>query len=213
MNGFTVEMGGQWVGRTQTAVLALIDELGLQTYPTYDTGAGITARDGTVIRYEDETLGLPEEGLTEIARLQSELERLAATVPLASPWATPEAGELDRHTFDSWLTMHTDERIALAFYRLLSRGIFSAEASEMAVLHFLFYIASGGMIDVLIGTTGGAQELRIEGGSPSDQRADGGGTGRGCHRARQPCARDHAGRGCCHGGPRRRPPPEDTDSR
>ena len=213
MNGFTVEMGGQWVGRTQTAVLALIDELGLQTYPTYDTGAGITARDGTVIRYEDETLGLPEEGLTEIARLQSELERLAATVPLASPWATPEAGELDRHTFDSWLTMHTDERIALAFYRLLSRGIFSAEASEMAVLHFLFYIASGGMIDVLIGTTGGAQELRIEGGSPSDRRADGGGTGRGCHRARQPCARDHAGRGCCHGGPRRRPPPEDTDSR
>ena len=33
-NGVPVEMGGQWVGPTQDAVLALIDDVGLETFPT-----------------------------------------------------------------------------------------------------------------------------------------------------------------------------------
>jgi monoamine oxidase len=35
----------------------------------------------------------------------------------------------------------------------------------MSLLHFLFYIGSGGGLDVLTATTGGAQELRLIGGS------------------------------------------------
>ena len=37
-NGVPVEMGGQWVGPTQDAVLDLIEEVGLETFPTYERG-------------------------------------------------------------------------------------------------------------------------------------------------------------------------------
>ena len=37
-DGTIVELGGQWVGPTQDRVLALADELGLATFPTYDAG-------------------------------------------------------------------------------------------------------------------------------------------------------------------------------
>src|SRR5438094_722994 len=33
--GHVVEGGGQWVGRTQTRVLALAKDLGVETYPSY----------------------------------------------------------------------------------------------------------------------------------------------------------------------------------
>jgi monoamine oxidase len=163
-NGVMVEMGGQWVGPTQTDVLGLVQELGLETFPTYDVGATVAVYGGVTSR-TDETLGLPAEGLAEIARLQAELEKLAAIVSLSSPWTTPEAYELDRQTFDAWLMAQTSDDAALAFYRMTTTALFAAEASEMSLLHALFYIASNGMLDNMLATRGGAQDARVVGGS------------------------------------------------
>ena len=44
--GVTVEVGGQWVGPTQDRINALIDELGLERYPTYDEGQGVVELPG-----------------------------------------------------------------------------------------------------------------------------------------------------------------------
>lgn len=163
-NGFTVEMGGQWVGPTQTEVLGLIEELGLETFPTYDVGATIAVHGGIATR-TDETLGMPADALAEIAHVQAELEKLAATVSLSSPWTTPEGHQLDRQTFDAWLTRHTTGDAALAFYRMTTTALFAAEASEMSLLHALFYVASNGMLDNMLATRGGAQDARVVGGS------------------------------------------------
>jgi monoamine oxidase len=40
-DGKIVEVGGQWVGPTQDHVLALAKDLGVETFPTYDTGARV----------------------------------------------------------------------------------------------------------------------------------------------------------------------------
>lgn len=42
--GEVVEIGGQWVGPTQDRVLALIDELGLETFKTYVDGQNVYYR-------------------------------------------------------------------------------------------------------------------------------------------------------------------------
>jgi monoamine oxidase len=70
-NGFVVEMGGQWVGPRQAEVLRLIDELGLETAPTYETGTSVTLWDRQIIRWPTESgsLGLPEASLPEFARV------------------------------------------------------------------------------------------------------------------------------------------------
>jgi monoamine oxidase len=164
-SGAIVEMGGAYVGPYQTAVLELIDELGLTIYPTYDNGDGLTRIGGITYRFSDESFGLPEESQPAKQRLWEALEALAETVSLESPWQTEEADDLDRQTFDAWLTATTSDEIVLAFYRATIADLFCREAWEMSLLHVLFYVKSSGMFGNMVATTGGNQESRIAGGS------------------------------------------------
>ncbi|GAB3035098.1 flavin monoamine oxidase family protein [Mycobacterium bourgelatii] len=164
-NGVPVELGGQWVGPGQDVVLELIAELGLETFPTYDTGEAITFVDGAALRYSDASFGLPQENVAEIYRVWGELETLAASVPITSPWQAPEAADLDRQTFDGWLSANTTDSVALRFFRLIVPTLFCAETPELSLLHFLFYIRSGNGLASLLAVTGGAQELRVVGGT------------------------------------------------
>ncbi|MFC9589021.1 flavin monoamine oxidase family protein [Streptomyces sp. NPDC056944] len=164
-NGVPVELGGQWVGPTQDAVLELIEELGLETFPSFDEGEALTVYDGKAVRYADETFGLPPETAVEVGRLWEQLEILAASVTTEAPWTTEGAEELDRQTLDAWLVAHTEDGLARSFFRLLVPALFSAESPELSLLHFLFYIRSGTSLQTLVATTGGAQERRVAGGT------------------------------------------------
>lgn len=164
-NGVPVEMGGQWVGPTQDAVLELIDELGLETYRSYDDGASITVYDGQCHRYSDESFGLDLDDAMEVGRIWAEIGELAETIEITSPWTTDGAADLDRQTFDQWLVGQTANTVAIRFFRLVVPALFSAESPELSLLHFLFYMKSGTSLDVLIATTGGAQESRVVGGT------------------------------------------------
>ena len=164
-DGTVVELGGQWVGPTQERVLALAEELGLALFLTYDDGEGILELGGRQLRFADETFGLTGEALEDVGGVQAAMEALAKTVMLDAPWATPEAEALDRQTADAWLVEHCATPEGLQFWRVLISAIISAEASDTSLLHWLFYVKSGGLIDMLVATTGGAQESRIRGGS------------------------------------------------
>lgn len=164
-NGVPVEMGGQWVGPTQEVVLELIQELGLKTFPSFDEGVALTVFDGNVVRYADETFGLPPESAIEVGRLWEQLEVLASTVAIEAPWQTDGAEELDRQTLDGWLVSNSGDSIAVRFFRLLVPVLFSAESPELSLLHFLFYIKSGTSLEALMTITGGAQESRVLGGT------------------------------------------------
>lgn len=164
-NGVPVEMGGQWVGPTQDAVLELIEELDLVTFPSFDEGDALTAFDGSVVRYSDETFGLPEESAAEVGRLWEQLEALASAVEIEAPWETEGADDLDRQTLDGWLTANTEDSVARRFFGALVPVLFSAESPELSFLHFLFYVRSGTSLETLAATTGGAQERRVLGGT------------------------------------------------
>ena len=164
-DGTIVELGGQWVGPTQDRVLALADELGLATFPTYEQGDHLLGIDGDARRWADETFGLDEDTLMDVADTQTALEALAATVPLDAPWDAPGARDLDAQTVECWLAANARTETGLLFWQTLIPAIFSADCDQMSLLHFLFYIRSGGMIDMLVATGGGAQDSRIAGGS------------------------------------------------
>ncbi|WP_280232619.1 flavin monoamine oxidase family protein [Nocardia cyriacigeorgica] len=164
-NGVPVELGGQWIGPTQDAVRELIDELGLPVFPSYDEGDNLTVLDGQAVRYADETFGLPADSAMEVGRLWLQLEALASTVTTAAPWQTADAEELDRQTLDGWLSANTGDTLARKLFGVLVPALFSAEAPELSLLHFLFYLKSGTSLYTLIATTGGAQESRVVGGT------------------------------------------------
>jgi monoamine oxidase len=164
-NGVPVEMGGQWVGPTQDVVLGLIEELGLEIFPSFDQGEALTVYDGNVVRHKDSSYGLPPESASEVGRLWGHLEALASTVEIEEPWETAGAQDLDRQTLDSWLVGNTEDGLARRFFRLLVPALFSAESPELSLLHFLFYVKSGTSLDSLMNITGGAQERRVVGGT------------------------------------------------
>ena len=164
-SGAVVEVGGQWVGPTQDRVLALAEELGVGLYPTYEEGEHFLALNGSVERYSGDDFALPEEALADVGETQQRLEEMASTVPLEEPWQATKAAAWDAQTLDTWLVANAKTETGLGYWRTLVPALFSAEASEMSLLHFLFYCRSGGTIDQLVATHGGAQESRLEGGS------------------------------------------------
>lgn len=164
--GDIVEIGGQWVGPTQTHVLNLIDELGLQTFDTYVAGDNLYYRGGTLTKYSGAIPPANPASLIEVAVTIQRLNDMARTVPVDAPWNAPNATEWDSQTFDTWLrdSNLTPEARDLAILSIQS--IFSAEPRDLSLLFVLFYIATAaGDFNLLIDTAGGAQERRIVGGS------------------------------------------------
>lgn len=164
-NGVVVEFGGQWIGPTQDVVASLVDELDLETFPTYVDGEDITFFDGEAIRHKSEDFGLPEETTAEVAGVWERIEVLAEQVSTASPWDGPDAETFDEMTVATWLSAQTGDDLALRFFGMVVPAIFAAEPGEMSMLHFLFYVASGNGLSMLAATEGGAQERRVVGGT------------------------------------------------
>ena len=164
-NGAVVELGGQWVGPTQDRVLALAEELGVGLFPTYTEGEHLLAMDGAVERYGGEDFSLPEDASADVAQTWEHLGQMAAEVPLDEPWRAENADAWDAQTLDSWLVANATTESGLGYWRTMVPALFCAETKEMSLLHFLFYCRSGGTLDRLVATHGGAQESRLQGGS------------------------------------------------
>ncbi len=164
-DGTTVEIGGQWVGPTQDRMLALAADVGVPTFPTYDTGELITARAGTIARHRSPTFGLPPAAVVEIAASQPLFDRLTRRVDLERPWSTRGAERLDGTTFETWIRRHHRTEAARGFWRLAVEAVFAAEPRDISLLHAAFYCRSGGSLERLLGTRRGAQQDRFVGGS------------------------------------------------
>ncbi len=171
-DGTVVEVGGQWVGPTQDRLYALAAELGVEHYPTYDSGDNLLHRGGTeLVRYSAatpanrQTYGLPVHVVADLLVAQLRLNRLTKSVPLEAPWQAKRATRLDAETVASWIRRNVRTALGRAFLRVVVEAVFSAEPEDISMLHFLFYCHSGGELDLLTATGGGAQESRFVGGS------------------------------------------------
>lgn len=163
--GEPIEVGGQWVGPGQDGVLALIGELGLSTYPTYDQGKHIAEIGRTRGEYTGRIPRLSPVTLADIAQGQVRVERMMRAIPADAPWTARHAARLDAQTFETWIRRNLHTGGGRAFMRLITQAVFSAGAEDMSALWAGFYMAAAGGLDPLIDTTGGAQQDRVSGGS------------------------------------------------
>jgi monoamine oxidase len=163
--GKIVEMGGQWAGPTQDKLYALAADLGVPTFPTYDTGKKVLHFNGKRGTYTGTIPRINPLVLADIGVAQARLEALARKVPTGAPWTAPGAGKLDGQTFETWARRNTFTRSARTLLALGAEAVFAAEPGDLSMLHVLFYSHSGGSFQKLIDTTGGAQQDRFVGGS------------------------------------------------
>ncbi len=163
--GKVVEMGGQYAGPTQDRLLALAADLGVATFPTYDTGKKVLHFNGKRGTYSGAIPRINPLVLADVGRAQARLESLAARVPTDAPWTAAKAGQWHGQTFATWARRNTISRSARALLALGAEAVFAAEPGDLSLLHVLFYARSGGSFQKLIDTTGGAQQDRFAGGS------------------------------------------------
>jgi monoamine oxidase len=164
-DGKIVEMGGQWAGPTQDRLYALAADLGVATFPTYDTGRKVLHFNGKRGTYTGAIPRINPLVLADVGRAQARLEALARKVPTDAPWAAARAERLDGQTFQSWLRRNTASRSARMLLALGVEAVFAAEPGDVSLLHVLVYSHSAGSFQRLIDTTGGAQQDRFAGGS------------------------------------------------
>lgn len=164
-DGVTIDLGGTWIGPTQDRVARLVSELGIETFPTYDRGEDLLLLGGRSKRFKGRVPPVKPLSLADIAQAQARLDKMARTVPLDAPWRAKHAGSWDAQTFESWLRRNTITAEGRTFFRLFAGGIMTTEAANISLLHVLFYVHSGGGVERLMSTTGGAQETRITGGA------------------------------------------------
>jgi monoamine oxidase len=163
-----VELGGQWVGPGHDRMYALIAELGLDTFPTFDTGEVVLEVRGRQRRMDPDDR-LPPIGplaAADLAQAMVRFERLAARVPLESPWDAPRARWLDARTLESWVSTHLQTRDGRNLFRTAVEAVFACEPSEVSLLHALFYAhSSTSSWEYLLGVRDAAQHARVVGGT------------------------------------------------
>lgn len=164
-SGAVVDHGGQWVGPGQDHLEALAAELGVSTFPTFTTGAGVELRQGRRATYAGLIPTSDSAAAAEGVEAIFDLDLTAQQVPLDAPWSAPDATAWDEQTLGSWLTDHLKSPAARQMIDVATEGVFGAEPGEMSLLFALFYLHAGGGLMNLARTTGGAQERRFEGGA------------------------------------------------
>jgi monoamine oxidase len=168
-DGTPLELGGQWIGPTQNRMYALVEELGLEHFRTYnDEGDLLLDLAGRQSRLKSHRGATPRLGpfvLADLAQGLARFERLAGRVSLTEPWNSPRADVLDGQTFETWIRRNLRTPIGRTYFRVVCEAVFSAESTDMSLLHALFYAHSGTDLETLISVDRGAQQDRIVGGS------------------------------------------------
>jgi monoamine oxidase len=164
-DGQISEIGGQWVGPGQDRVLALIDELGLETFPTYHDGRNLLQLGGKRRRYKGTIPRLSPLVLLDVDRARRRLHRLSETVPPEAPWTAPDAAALDATTVAAWLRRSVSTRKARSLFEIAVGTAFGVSSQQLSMLWMLHLVNSCGGFDAMIDVEGGAQQDRIGGGS------------------------------------------------
>lgn len=148
--GTWVDLGGQWVGPTQTRMLALLDQAGLERFPSPHDGE-------TVLRFGEQRCtfsgffqGFPEgqppavpqrdweDAMAALARFNA----LAAGLPGdRHPHTAPGAAELDRLSFQDWIDANTHTPFARWYFAYFCRAVGflgPAEPEQVSLLHVLW---------------------------------------------------------------------------
>jgi monoamine oxidase len=165
VGGIPVDLGGTFVGPTQDAVLALADELGIQTVPTYCDGANLIRWRGAVRSYHGTIPRLSLGGLLDIGRVRWQFERIARAVPLTEPWTARRADRLDGQSLGDWLRSVHASATARDLLAIMARVTWGCEPDDVSMLHAARYVRAAGGLDRLLDVENGAQQDRFVAGT------------------------------------------------
>jgi len=168
-DGTPLELGGQWLGEGHTRMYELAGELGLSTFRTWnDQGRlliDLQGKRSTMKPHKGAVPHLSPFAIADLAQGLARFARLAKRTDLERPWLTPNAEVLDGQTWESWIRRNLRTKAGRAYFRVACEAIWAAQASDISLLHALFYTHSNADMETLVSVDRGAQQDRVTGGS------------------------------------------------
>lgn len=162
--GRVVDFGGQWVGAQHSVLLAEAERLGIVTYAQYNEGKTALKLAGKLSHTKTDVPRMSLLALIELDRMQKRWDRDMTQVPKDAPWTAAKARAWDSMTLESWITAHLRTAEARAFARLVSRGAWAVEASQVSYLWFLDALRSNGGLGHMMGVKDGLLDAKFIGG-------------------------------------------------
>lgn len=143
--GGWIDLGGQWIGPTQSNILALAESFGIKHFDSYatgrtavDYGGGFSTIDGPFPPVNP-LPPLSSADVAEANRVWTQFRTLAATVNVERPWLSPDAPALDAQTVTSWLDTATGSEFARF---CVSYWVLNEEGADPGATSMLFALSS-----------------------------------------------------------------------
>jgi monoamine oxidase len=168
MDGYWVDVGGQWTGPGQDHIRALGDEMGVESFPTWPEGEHLSyQQEGNSLRRWTGAVPNPNdvETLSKVVTAIVAFDQLSQDIPLGSPWEAPNARDLDSMTVQAWIDQNIESPRAREGFTTAIEAVYACEPHDISLLHALFYAKSGQGLFYLVSTEGGAQADRFDGGA------------------------------------------------
>ena len=160
-----VDLGGQWIGPGQDEMYRLVDKMKLDLVRQDSNGSKLIDFDKKLRAYQGTIPKLGPHILLDLQWTIRKLDRLMAKVDLEAPHFSHGAKRWDAMTVATWKLDNVRFSDTRKMFDVMVNAIFAADPADLSMLHFLFYLKSGGGLEQLIETKGGAQESRIVGGA------------------------------------------------
>jgi monoamine oxidase len=174
-DGQAVEAGGEFIGPTQTRILALAKSVGIGTFKVYNQGDNVYIHDGRRSTYPA-VPGLPnppddDQVFKDSIALLGPSDALGKQVGVKAPWNAKTAARLDKQTLSQFVKAGSKSPLTPPILDAASQALYGKDASQVSLLFNAFYTAAAGdaknqgAFARLISAAGGAQESRFKGGS------------------------------------------------
>ena len=141
-----LELGGQWISPDQSALLSMLRELELETFPRYRDGRSVyIGLDDSRRLFTGDLFPVTEDTERELLRLIELIDDLAASMDPAMPWGMDDASALDQISFQTWLDANTDDaeaRDAIALF--VGAAMLTKPAHAFSMLQAVQLAASAG---------------------------------------------------------------------
>lgn len=144
-NSGWIDLGGQWIGHTQSGMLSLAKSLGINHFDSYATGRTVLDYKGVSSTIDgglpptDTLPAISPDEVAEANRVWDRFRALATTVNVERPWLTDGAATLDAHTVTSWLATATTSEFARF---CVEYWVLNQEGGDPGATSMLFSVAS-----------------------------------------------------------------------
>ncbi|XP_071107334.1 probable flavin-containing monoamine oxidase A [Haliotis cracherodii] len=161
------DLGGQWVGRCQPHIMALLEELQLKIYPQFLQGIKfMQLADHTISSYKSDIPSLSVLALIDLQRFINKIDELRREVNVEDPWLCRHAAEWDAITMDTFIQQTMWTKGAKEAVESAGRCMMGIETTQVSLLFYLMYVsAADGIKNLVEATEFTAQEFKIQGGS------------------------------------------------